>query len=86
MINCKTSLRCEEICCRDISYHDLANIDWKIMAEDIKPNIMDRDTLDTQVKKLENTLREALDKHAPLQTKSVITDKESHGLQMRLER
>ena len=29
------------------------------MAEDIKPNIMDRDTLDTQVEKLENTLTKA---------------------------
>ena len=68
MINCKTSLRCQEICHRDINYHDLANIDLELMAEDIKPGIMNRYTLDTQVGKLENTLREALDKHAPLQT------------------
>ena len=72
MINCKTSLRCQEIYCRDINYLDLANIDFELMAEDIKPGIMNRDTLDTQVGKLENTSREALDKHALLQTKSVM--------------
>ena len=42
------------------------------MAKDIKPDILNGDTLDTQVEKLENTLREALDKHAPLQTKLVM--------------
>ena len=72
MINCKTSLRCQEICCRDIDYCDLVNIDLELMAEDTKPGIMNGDTLDTQVEKLENTLREALDKHEPLQTKSVM--------------
>ena len=55
MINCKTSLRCQEICHRDINYHDLANIDLELMAEDIKPDITDRDTLDIQVGKLDNT-------------------------------
>ena len=35
------------------------------MAEDIKPGTMNGDTLDTQVEKLENTLRGALDKHVP---------------------
>ena len=29
MINCKTSLRCQEICHRDINYHDLTNIDYE---------------------------------------------------------
>ena len=57
MINCKTSLRCQEICCRDINYCDPANIDLELMAEDIKPGIMNRDTLDTLVEKPENTLR-----------------------------
>ena len=80
MINCKTSLRCQEICCRDINYCDLANIDPELMAEDIKPDITDRDTLDIQVAKLENTLRKALGKHAPLQTKPVM------NRQKRLER
>ena len=42
------------------------------MAEGIKPSIMNRDTLDTQAGKVENTLKGALDKHAPLQTKSVM--------------
>ena len=32
---------------------------------------MNGDALDTQAEKLENTLKGALDKHAPLQTKSV---------------
>ena len=72
MINCKTSLRCQEICCRDINYQDLENIDLELMAEDIKPGFMNWDTLDTQVEKLENALRGALDKHAPLQTKLVM--------------
>ena len=44
MINCKTSIRYQEICCRDINYHDLANIDLELMAEDIKPDITDNDT------------------------------------------
>ena len=68
----QTSLRCQEICHRDINYLDLANIDLELMSEDIKPGIMNGDTLDTQVGKLENTLKGALDKHAPLQTKSVM--------------
>ena len=72
MINCRISLTSQEICCRDINYNDLPNIDMKLMAEDIKPGIMNRDTLDTQVEKLENTLIEAFEKHAPLQTKSVM--------------
>ena len=72
MINCKTSLRYQEICHRDINYHDLANIDLELMAEDIKSDIIDKDTLDIQGGKLENTLRKPLDKHAPLQTKSVM--------------
>ena len=72
IFNCKTPLRCQEICCRDINYHDLPNIDLELMAEDIKSGIMNGDTLDTQVEKLENTLRVALDKHLPLQTKSVM--------------
>ena len=72
MINYKTSLRCQEICHRDINYCDLANIDLELMAEDIMPGIMNGDTLDTQVEKLENTLRGALDEHAPLQTKLVM--------------
>ena len=72
MINCKTSLRCQEICHRDINYCDLANTDLELMTEDIKPDIMNGDTLDTQVEKLENTLRGTLDKHAPLQVKSVM--------------
>ena len=72
MINYKTSLRCQEICCRDINYCDLANIKLELMSEDIKPGIMNGDTLDTQVEKLENTLKGSLDKHAPLQTKSVM--------------
>ena len=42
------------------------------MAEDIKPNITNEDTLHILVEKLEDTLRNALDKHAPLQTKSVV--------------
>ena len=72
MINCKTSWRCQEICYRVINYPDLANIDLELMSEDIKPGIMNGDTLDTQVEKLENTLKGALDKHAPIQTKSVM--------------
>ena len=56
MINCKTSLKYQEICHRDINYCDLANIDLELMAENIKPDITDRDTLDVQVGKLENTL------------------------------
>ena len=72
MINCKTSLRCQEICCKDINYCDLANIDSELMAGDIKPSIINMDTLDAQVEKLENTLKGALDKHAPLQTKSLM--------------
>ena len=32
MINCKTSLRCQEICHRGINYCDLANIDLELMA------------------------------------------------------
>ena len=59
------------ICCRDINYHDLVNIDLELMAEDIKPDITDVDTLDILVEKLEDTLRSALEKHAPQQTKSV---------------
>ena len=42
------------------------------MAEDMKPDITDKDTLDIQVAKLVDTLSKALDKHAPLQTKSVM--------------
>ena len=42
------------------------------MAEDIKLDITDEDTLDILVEKLEDTLRNTLDKHAPLQTKSVV--------------
>ena len=56
------------------------------MAEDIKPDITDRDILDIQVGKLENTLWKALDKHAPLQTKSVMNRQRSHILQKRQER
>ena len=40
-----------------MNYCDLANIDLELMAEDIKPGIMNRDTLDTQVEKLESTLK-----------------------------
>ena len=69
MVNCKTSLRHQEICHREISYCDLANIDLEHMVEDIKPNITDKDLL---VVKLEDALRNALDKHRPLQTKSVV--------------
>ena len=75
MINCITSLRYQEICHRDINYCDLANIDLELMAGDIKPDITDKDTLDIQVGKLESTLRKALDKHAPLQTTSVMNRK-----------
>ena len=46
MINCKSSLRHQEICCRDIDYCDLANIDLELMAEDNKLGIIDEDTLD----------------------------------------
>ena len=72
IISCKTSLKCQEKSCRDIKYHDLTGIDLELMAKDIKPGILNGDTLDTQVEKLENTFRGALDKHVPLQTKSVM--------------
>ena len=42
------------------------------MAEDIKPDITGKETLHIQVGKLEDTLRKALDKHTPVQTKSVM--------------
>ena len=51
MINCRTSFKCQEICHRDINYYDLASIDLELIAEDIKPGIMNGDTLDTQVEK-----------------------------------
>ena len=63
MINCKTSLRHQEIC-----HRDLVNIDLELMAEDIKLDITDEDTLDILVEKLEGTLRNVSDKHTPLQT------------------
>ena len=66
MINYKRSLRHHEICCRDINYDELANIDLELMAEDIKLYITDEDTLDILVEKLEDTLRNDLDKHTPL--------------------
>ena len=72
MINCKTSLRHQEICHRDINYCDLANINLELMEEYIKLDITDEDTLDILVEKLEDTLRSALDKHATQQTKSVV--------------
>ena len=52
MINCKTSLRHQEICHRDINYCDLVSIDMQLMAADIKLDITDEDTLDILVKKL----------------------------------
>ena len=42
------------------------------MAGDIKLDITDKDTLDILVEKVEATIRNALDKHIPLQTKSVV--------------
>ena len=47
------------------------------MAEDIKPDITDKDTLAILVGKLEATLRKALDKYTPLQTKSVMARQKS---------
>ena len=72
IINCKTSFKSQEKSHKHINYHDLASIELELMAKDIKPDILNGDTLDTQVEKLENTLRGALDKHAPLQTKLVM--------------
>ena len=53
MFNCKTSLRHQEICHREINYCDLVNIDLELMVEDIKLDITDKDTLDILVDKLE---------------------------------
>ena len=72
VITCRTSLSKHDIVCKQVSYQDLKSIDIEEMWSDYDFRLLDGNiTIDEMANKLNEMLKELLNRHAPLQSKSI---------------
>ena len=73
MVECITTIPRENIHCTQISFHKLKNINIEELAKELSLNENISDDLDTLMQEFDKKSKVALDKAAPLKTKSIST-------------
>ena len=71
LITCTITLTKPDITCKLVKYRNLKNINAELTCTDIKLDYYEDIPLSDLVHQFDTSLREALDKHAPIQSKSI---------------